>query len=193
MVCAIEDAGFEIRDCLSWLYGSGFPKSLNLGGGRGTALKPGWEPIILARKPMPSTVAANVRTHGTGGLNIDACRIAAAPWHRERPENPQPWTGSTFAQDAWTKTHMGAGKNRDGNRGGRWPANVILDDATAAQLDVQTGDRGAHGGGVRTTSRARQSGFALTAGSRVPTDDKGGASRFFYCAKPSKKAVSPAW
>ena len=127
LTCAIEDAGWEIRDCLSYLYGSGFPKSLDVSkaidkaagavrerirgvrsgvvgatfaqdawskefkdsvlssdpltdaakqwDGWGTALKPAWEPIILARKPLVGTVAANVQQHGTGGLNIDGCRI----------------------------------------------------------------------------------------------------------------------
>ena len=67
LAVAIEDAGFEIRDTLSWLYGSGFPKSHNLPGGLGTALKPGWEPIILARKPFRGTVAKNVEAHRDGG------------------------------------------------------------------------------------------------------------------------------
>ena len=71
MTCAIEDAGFEIRDCIVWLYGSGFPKSHNLKNewdGWGTALKPANEPIVLARKPLTGTVAANVTEHGTGAL-----------------------------------------------------------------------------------------------------------------------------
>jgi site-specific DNA-methyltransferase (adenine-specific) len=75
MACAIEDAGFEIRDQLGWTFGSGFPKSMNCGDGRGTALKPAWEPICLARKPLIGTVAANLQAYGTGCLNIDACRI----------------------------------------------------------------------------------------------------------------------
>ncbi len=75
LTCAIEDAGWEIRDCLSWLYGSGFPKSHN-GPWGGTALKPGWEPIILARKPLVGTVEGNHAKHGTGALNIEDCRIA---------------------------------------------------------------------------------------------------------------------
>ena len=66
MACAIEDAGFEIRDSLMWLYGTGFPKSLNLPGGIGTALKPAHEPIVLARKPLMGTVLANVLLHRTG-------------------------------------------------------------------------------------------------------------------------------
>lgn len=75
LMCAIEDAGFEIRDCLMWLYGTGFPKSLNVGNGYGTALKPAWEPIILAMKPLDGTFAKNALDHGIAGLNIDASRI----------------------------------------------------------------------------------------------------------------------
>ena len=135
LMCAIEDAGFEIRDTVCWLYGTGFPKSLDVSkaidkaagaerevvgtklgqpgyslapdkgrgtyspdgrdsevecavtspatdaarqwDGWGTALKPAWEPIVLARKPLTGTVAANVQEHGTGALNIDGCRIEA--------------------------------------------------------------------------------------------------------------------
>jgi site-specific DNA-methyltransferase (adenine-specific) len=81
MVCAIEDAGFEIRDTIAWLYGQGFPKSKNLGKGRGTALKPAIELICVARKPLSeSTVANNVLMHGTGGINIDACRADCGRW-----------------------------------------------------------------------------------------------------------------
>ncbi|WP_422766324.1 DNA methyltransferase, partial [Pseudomonas aeruginosa] len=77
MAVGIEMAGFEIRDQIMWVFGSGFPKSHNLSGefeGWGTALKPGHEPICMARKPLVGTVAANVLAHGTGALNIDACR-----------------------------------------------------------------------------------------------------------------------
>ena len=78
LAVAIEDAGWELRDTIGWLYGSGFPKSHNLKGqwsGWGTALKPAWEPIIVARKPLIGTVAANVLAHGTGAINVDGCRI----------------------------------------------------------------------------------------------------------------------
>ena len=76
LACAIEDAGWEIRDCVMWVYGSGFPKSKNLGDGWGTALKPAWEPIIVGRKPFDGTVEKNHTDIGVGGLNIDACRVA---------------------------------------------------------------------------------------------------------------------
>src|SRR5690606_2042264 len=69
LACAIEDAGFEIRDCLVWMYGNGFPKSLNLDGdwqGWGTALKPAYDPFVVARKPLIGTVAENVQRYGTG-------------------------------------------------------------------------------------------------------------------------------
>ncbi|WP_156396056.1 DNA methyltransferase [Bosea sp. Leaf344] len=79
LAVAVEDAGFEIRDTIMWIYSSGFPKSLNLRGehaGRGTALKPAFEPIIIARRPIAETsVASNVVRFGTGAMNIDACRV----------------------------------------------------------------------------------------------------------------------
>lgn len=75
IAAAIEDAGFEIRDQIGWAYGQGFPKSHN-GPWGGTALKPAWEPIVLARKPLIGTVEANWKAHGTGALNIDSCRVA---------------------------------------------------------------------------------------------------------------------
>ncbi len=76
LVVGIEDAGFEVRDQLLWLYGSGMPKSRRLPGGLGTALKPAYEPILLARRPFAGSVARNLSEHGTGALNIEATRIA---------------------------------------------------------------------------------------------------------------------
>jgi len=82
MACAIEDAGFEIRDQCIWLYGSGFPKSHNIGDGWGTALKPAHEPMVLARKPLSEkSVSDNVMKHRTGALNIDECRIQGEVKH----------------------------------------------------------------------------------------------------------------
>ena len=77
MAVNIEDAGFQIRDMIAWVYGSGFPKSRNIGDGWGTALKPALEPITVARKPFKGTVANNVLTHGTGAINIDGCRVGS--------------------------------------------------------------------------------------------------------------------
>lgn len=192
LTCALEDAGFEIRDCLMWLYGSGFPKSLDVSkaidkaagaerpdiganptyradqteapsftlqrnprltgpatdaarqwSGWGTALKPAWEPIILARKPLVGTVAATVQEHGTGALNVDGCRLTAS--------------GEAQRQGAYRGgTPAALAPEREGGKVygpdlGRWPANLALDEAAAAQLAAQSG----------------------------------GASRFFYTAKAS--------
>jgi len=75
LAVAIEGAGFEIRDQLMWLYGSGFPKSHNLGDGWGTALKPAHEPIVMGRKCIEGTNKNNREKYGTGGINIDGCRV----------------------------------------------------------------------------------------------------------------------
>jgi len=123
LACALEDAGFEIRDCLMWLTGQGFPKSKNIEGGYGTALKPAWEPIILARKPLGGTVERNCREHGTGALNIDGCRIGTEARH-----NP-PVGGHRHTMMPY--------KGKDGpgtDVVGRWPANLVLDEAAAEQL-----------------------------------------------------------
>lgn len=122
LMCAIEDAGFEIRDCLGWLYGTGFPKSKNLDGdwqGWGTALKPAWEPIILARKPLAGTVAANVGEHGTGALNIDACRIEGVDTRRIKAGGANDFP---HEDDTWQPRGVEVGSAL-----GRWPANILHD------------------------------------------------------------------
>ena len=134
MACAIEDAGFEVRDQLAWTYGSGFPKSHNVGGGRGTALKPAWEPICLARKPIAEkSVAAQVLATGTGALNIDACRVkyegaadreAAQVGGRATGKPLSALQGKDDARAAFTPSD---------NSAGRWPAN-IAHDGTAARF-----------------------------------------------------------
>lgn len=121
MACAIEDAGFEIRDCLMWVYGSGFPKSLNCGEGRGTALKPAYEPLVMARKPLIGTVAENLEEFGTGAINIDACRVGTS---KDVP--------ASAAKDRLNLA-KGAERGRTTDTSGfdpavgRWPANVIHD------------------------------------------------------------------
>jgi len=176
LACAIEDAGFEVRDSLAWLHGQGFPKSHNLDGGLGTALKPAFEPCVMARKPLIGTVAANVLAHGTGALNIDGCRIAGvdAQEGRTRHGSGIPGNGSSFELPD-LRPEMPAG---------RWPANVILDDTAAALLDEQSGTLvspktytcsvAAEGEWLhRKEPNTEQVGFG----------DTGGASRFFYTSK----------
>lgn len=191
MACGLEDAGFEIRDCLAWLFGSGFPKSLNLGEGLGTALKPAHEPIVLARKPFKGTVRANVEKFGTGALNIDACRIehdgsGVLGNHGQHPENHQTQPGSNG-------TTMGTGWNRPGserNDLGRWPANVALDEIAALVLDEQSGYLQAGASPPKNgLGSDRVYGDAERAGVEKERDelDAGGASRFYYVAKSSRE------
>ena len=120
MAVAIEDAGFEIRDQLMWLYGSGFPKSHNLGDGRGTALKPAHEPIVMARKFISEkSIADNALKHGTGGINIDECRISLNGDYKSKANGRPSLTG--------------LGDNYDSKKAnipdtiGRFPANVMHD------------------------------------------------------------------
>ena len=121
MAVRIEDAGFEIRDMLAWMYGSGFPKSHNLDGehqGWGTALKPAMEPITMARKPFKATVAQNVQEWGTGAINIDGCRIGEEEIIQHRPKE---WRGFHKLQDGEISGY------EDASTIGRWPANVMHD------------------------------------------------------------------
>lgn len=186
MVCAIEDAGFEIRDQIGWCFGSGFPKSHSLTGkvegydGYGTALKPAWEPICMARKPLIGTVAANVIAHGTGALNIDGCRIEvadeeafAANWDRETITDIRGGNLMNGKAAALPNTRIAPS--------GRWPANLVHDGSP----EVLAGFPDAGGGyGVRGTSPnwgpASGDGGTLE---QVGFGDSGSAARFFYTAK----------
>lgn len=182
---AIEDAGFEIRDTLSWLYGTGFPKSHNLKDeweGWGTALKPAWEPIIVARKPFKGTVAANVLEHGTGALNIDASRIGTS----KPPVKNVQFNG--WREMEGREDRQNPGQTYNPNEG-RWPANVILDEQAAEQLDEQTGIL--HSGfSVNRNRDSKEIANKVLGARRKSTEDagygdSGGASRFFYVAKAS--------
>lgn len=232
-VCRIEDAGFEIRDCVMWVYGSGFPKSLDvrkaidkaagaerevvsewrtgksgtlggkaaLGGlngaadvrtvtspatpaaqqwqGWGTALKPAHEPIVLARKPLgEGTVAGNVMKWGTGGINVDGCRVDGA-----KPSVPQPkgQTGNIYG----FKNGIGRSGEMSNNTLGRWPANFIhdgSDEVEAGFPETTSGSGDRNGAGKHEFLR----GVGDTGVPRVYSIDTGSASRFFYCAKASR-------
>ncbi|SKR27481.1 Modification methylase HindIII [Mycobacteroides abscessus subsp. abscessus] len=244
LAAAIEDAGFEIRDSIAWLYGSGFPKSLDVskaidkaagaerevvgthhrhGGGSavsgsmlgslgtdselpltapatvaakrwqgwGTALKPSFEPIVVARKPLAGTVAANVLEHGTGALNIDACRVGT-----DRRTNP---AGSQSRLQRVSRGEQGYRDNLTSSVGessivsGRWPTNVVLDEHQAAALDQQSGTL--HSGTMRagTQRQPRAGGTIYGADTRnfAMADtygDSGGASRFFPVFRYEAKA-----
>jgi DNA modification methylase len=222
MACAIEDAGFEIRDQIGWLYGSGFPKSHDVskgidraagaerevvgvagksgsarscmagdftGGeymatapatdaakqwqGWGTALKPAWEPICLARKPLIGTVAANVIAHGTGAINIDGCRIGEDQTTTIRSGHSG--DNGIYGSDSRKFERL--------NPPGRWPANVIHDGSEdVLEAFAAYGERAS--GVLTTKSKARgwdgDGGKQEWAGA---CGDAGTAARFFYSAK----------
>ena len=174
IACAIEDAGFEIRDQLQWIYGSGFPKSHN-GEWGGTALKPAHEPIVMARKPIVGTVADNFARWGTGGLAIDGCRI-------ETDEN---LNGGAYAKNGQPRITDDWRFRRNQKLEfvqptGRWPANVMHDgsDEVVALFP-------------ETTSGAMKREVEAYAGGRSgPSNqhgDTGSAARFFYYSKASRK------
>lgn len=239
LAVAIEDAGWEIRDCLSWLYGQGFPKSLDVAKaidkaagavrevvgsksagssslervrrveqgyraklteidpsqipvtapateeakrwcGWGTALKPAWEPVIVARKPLDGTVAQNVQRHGTGAMNVDACRIRVDP---AQPKAAFP-VGDYGKRGTYGADGM---RTADTDASGRWPANVVLDAEAAVLLD---GQAGVLQSGTPAGLRGERDSVAYGAdkgGSEVTGfGDCGGASRFFYVAKADR-------
>jgi site-specific DNA-methyltransferase (adenine-specific) len=181
MTCAIEDAGFVIRDAFAWLYGQGFPKSKNLGHGRGTGLKPGYEPIALAWKPVEGSITANVEQWGTGALNIDACRIGTT---KDVPSSGSA-AGSVCYGKRGPRTMDMSGF--DPNIG-RWPANVILDEDAADVLDQMTGEmRAGEYPATANASIGYHGGTTGWSGRDRVVLDVGGASRFFYVAKPSRE------
>lgn len=235
MGLSIRLVGFEIRDTLGWVYGSGFPKSMDVskaidkaagaerevvgssangiaGGtgehagesgaygfrkefnltapatsdaarwdGWGTALKPAIEPIILARKPLKGTVANNVLAHGVGGLNIDASRVGSEVRH-----NPPVGDLSSIGSS------RSAPKGEGVIVSGRFPANVLLDEHAAKEMDKQSGVSVSRAG---KRNAPKESGtFGAYSGNdpdRLGHSDSGGASRFFpvfkYQAKAPKK------
>ena len=186
LTCAIEDSGFEIRDCISWLYGSGFPKSHNHFGieGYGTALKPAWEPCILAMKPCDGTFKQNAEKWGQAGINIDGCRIGTegATKRTHQSEYPKNENGSEDRSQHWART----GHNIKEISKGRWPANLILDEEAAQMLDEQSGTltSGTLGAISKKKNNQVYGKFAHANINAFPANS-GGASRFFYCAKAS--------
>jgi len=180
LICGIEDAGWEIRDCLMWLQGQGFPKSHNLGNGYGTALKPAWEPIIMAMKPTEGTFAANAERWGVAGLNVDGARVPHDEECRLLPDQHGNQPGKFYKQGGRNKETL------ELKPAGRWPANLVLDEDAARMLDEQSGESvtkrvdnpsdcgGNTWGGTFQTNRGPRG-----------HSDSGGASRFFYTAKAS--------
>ena len=211
MTCAIEDAGFEIRDQIMWLYGSGFPKSHNLDGdwnGWGTALKPAHEPICVARKPIEGTVVLNVLRWGTGALNINACRVHAEDAKDYAYTVTRLKPGATLNKTGGNWRPEDGGVEYQGHtQDGRWPANLIHDGGDevleafpnapgqCADVKYDTNERktqsvygamkrGHEPSAERTYEENGSTNFAMKPGARRL--DQGSAVRFFYCAKTSK-------
>jgi site-specific DNA-methyltransferase (adenine-specific) len=257
LTSGVEDAGFEIRDCITWHFASGFPKSLDVSkaidraagaerdvvgersyadghvqrstaprfngtdyangevyvepnvrtltapatdaarqwAGWGTALKPATEFIVVARKPLTGTVAANVQTWGTGALNIDASRIhtpgseaKAYTVKRMKPGATLEKTGGNWRPDDDTDLPWEAGREYEGQTtAGRWPANVIFDETQAAHLDEQSGERPSGANPTRRGSDKFRDAYGDFQGQEecepARGADTGGASRFFFVAK----------
>jgi len=244
LACAIEDAGWEIRDTLMWVYGSGFPKSLDVskaidkaagverevvnirkrnGGpsgmtaakgwhdgpmanddstvrvttpatsaaiqwqGWGTALKPAWEPIIMARKPLDGTVANNVLKWGTGGINVDGCRINGE-WKRSTPDQHD-IRGGAFVGSGIAVPNL----PQESHPSGRFPANLIHDGSEEVMglfPESKSNMREPTGGHVYGHPEGGNSAAMLTSSTMDTTErgytDSGSAARFFYCAKASR-------
>jgi site-specific DNA-methyltransferase (adenine-specific) len=191
---AIEDAGFEIRDTIAWISSKTFPKSLNVekamvragmdgsaAAGWGTGLKQVVEPVVMARKPLEGTVAENTLRWGVGGINIDASRV--------RFEEGEVDFSKQQKQSANNPLRIGGAKPGDvvqmWKPEGRWPANVILDEASAGLLDEQSGVSTSGAAGKNASSGFPGGGY--DGDYSVPYGDTGGASRFFYVAKASKR------
>lgn len=197
MAVRIEDAGFEIRDMIAWVYGSGFPKSHN-GEWGGTALKPALEPVTVARKPLAGTVEANWREHGTGALNIDGCRVSPTGERLGGGDE----SGKVSKPDGWARPWMDDPEHVAAHSAkmtanvekatalGRWPANLIHDGS--AEVRAAFPDSNGQQGDLKNHGSCRQSPNGIFGGMRPALDhsarvesDKN-AARFFYCAKASR-------
>jgi DNA modification methylase len=244
LTCAIEDAGWEIRDCIMWVYGSGFPKSHDVskaidreagmqrdiickrkhptltdtdkieeqanaahGGnawkrewnitapateaakqweGWGTALKPSYEPIIVARKPMSGTVAENVQQHGTGAMNIDGCRIEInSEIDDSRLGGNGTWSSDKMANNVYEGGY--AGKRVSSSPDGRWPANLIHDGSKEV-LELFPDSDGCQPNVVKSKVDKYEGWGSITKrkGEMVGYEGVGSAARFFYCAKANQ-------
>ncbi|WP_151742752.1 MULTISPECIES: site-specific DNA-methyltransferase [unclassified Acinetobacter] len=188
MACNIEDAGFEIRDMIAWIYGSGFPKSHNLDDewkGWGTALKPALEPITFARKPIIGTVAQNMQMHGTGAININECRISLNGGYKSKANGRPSQTGQS-------DNYNSANANQPDTLG-RWPANLIHDGSEEVIDNFPVTSSGSNNK-IKESSKAKNGNTSTAFGAEsrpygmetISYGDTGSAARFFYCAKASR-------
>jgi site-specific DNA-methyltransferase (adenine-specific) len=192
MACAIEDAGFEIRDMIAWTYGTGFPKSHNTDDGRGTALKPALEPICMARKPLIGTVAENIAAFGTGVINIEVCKVHSADAPGGTYEVVRLKPGATLNKTGgnWRPDDPDAPIYQGTTTPGRWPANLIHDgsDEVIAAFPQAPGQIAKASSSSDASPRTRKvyGKFDRADDPMEPRGDSGSAARFFYSAKASK-------
>lgn len=242
MVCAIEDAGFEIRDMISWVFGQGFPKSLDVGKavdalqgnereivgtktcgyqvsisktrlnqghrpnlsastsevvvdrgnseweGWGTALKPAFEPIVVARKPLSEkTVALNVLKWGTGGINIDGCRVDYL--NEDDKESARPQGKCTNKVGALAGSTQNDNKRTEfelSEHQGRFPANFIHDGSEEVVSLFPNTTSGAMKKAYAYTNNGFSMGAPTGETKHLCEASSGSAARFFYVAKASK-------
>ncbi len=195
MAVAVEDAGFSIRDCIGWVYGSGMPKGLNIGkqegceewAGWGTALKPAMELWALGRKPLAEkTVSENILKYRTGGINIDGCRIML---NGEKP--PTDSEKRVFKANQYTEEKI-YGENKETSLNGRWPANFIHDGSNEVVNLFPYQESGARSAKHHIGNEKGESynhGIYGTCKAKKYDDhpaEEGSAARFFYVAKASK-------
>ncbi|MDG2524607.1 DNA methyltransferase [Stenotrophomonas sp. HITSZ_GD] len=216
MASGIEDAGFDVRDQIMWVFGSGFPKSHN-GPWGGTALKPAHEPIVMARKPLIGTVESNWRAHGTGALNIDGCRVVTGGEVNPSIARRQGAVGHLSTRSAAEaqadgklesrQTEAAYRAERAGEALGRWPANLIHDGSAEVLAEfpdapgqLADASRNRDQRKTQNTYGAMRRGRGDEASADSENEgavgfkmrpgarrfDAGGAARFFYCAKASK-------
>lgn len=204
IACAIEDAGFEIRDTVMWLYSNGFPKSMDISkqldksnlpdfsekfNGFGTTLKPAYEPIIVARKPLCGTVANNVMTYGVGGINIDECRVPTDEIIQNHSRSAESAVSKgIYGDSSAQETHQ-----TDGQKLGRFPSNVVLtyDESNYDEVCGELPESSGHASVISNIGSIGGSGIyggTSNSSNRLQGyNDSGSASRYFYCAKASKR------
>jgi DNA modification methylase len=178
LVCNVEDAGFEIRDMMAWIYGSGFPKSHNITDELGTALKPAIEPIVLARKPIDGTVQENYDRWRTGVLNIEACRIHLNGDYKSKPNGRPSQTG---LDDRYNPELANIQDDR-----GRWPANIQHDGSDEVLAVFPMQKSGAMKKPYEYTNTGNSLGAPVGATRQIHEASEGSAARFFYCGKASR-------
>lgn len=186
--CAVEDAGWEIRDTILWLHGEGFPKSSNQDGawkGWGTGLKPAFEPVLMARKPLIGSVAANLQAHGVGALNIDACRVPSGQDHADKCASV---VGLDSNRNGNCYSEWNGARENSHSQLGRWPANVLHDGSD----EVVAAFPSPHGAGAARSGKFGGEYDATSYDIGGPREmgrfgDEGSAARFFWCPKAGRE------